>query len=124
MAIRKGGGLVVDERTDSSRGANDDVIVTDIRRGREKITRINNIYDQRVAQSGERLARKLYWQRVIRQGRTVLMEDLNAHSSWWDLRWRVQQNATFWEEVIDENGLEVGNNGQPTHYWTREDHEG
>jgi hypothetical protein len=35
----------------------------------------------------------------------------------------VQRNATFWEEVIDENGLEVGNDGQPIHHWTREDHE-
>jgi len=26
--------------------------------------------------------------------------------------------------VIDENELEVGNDGRPTHYWTREDHKG
>jgi hypothetical protein len=26
--------------------------------------------------------------------------------------------------VIDENGLEIGNDGRSTHYWTREDHEG
>ena len=25
--------------------------------------------------------------------------------------------------MIDENGLEVGNDGQPTQHWTREDHE-
>jgi len=31
-AIQKGSGLVVDERTDLSRGANDDVIATDVRR--------------------------------------------------------------------------------------------
>ena len=36
----------------------------------------------------------------------------------------MEQNASFWAEVIDENGLEVMNDGQPTHYWTREDHEG
>jgi hypothetical protein len=36
----------------------------------------------------------------------------------------VEWNAAFLPEVIDENGLEVGNDGQPTHYWTREDHEG
>jgi len=44
---------VVDERTVSSRGANDDVIVTDVRRRGENITRIVNIYDQRETQSGE-----------------------------------------------------------------------
>jgi hypothetical protein len=31
----------------------------------------------------------------------------------------VQPDAAFWEEVTDENGLEVGNDAQPTHYWTR-----
>jgi len=36
----------------------------------------------------------------------------------------VQQNAAFYEDVIDKNGLEVGNDGQPTHYWTGEDREG
>jgi hypothetical protein len=36
----------------------------------------------------------------------------------------VQQNATFGEDVIDKNGLEIGNDGRATHHWTREDHEG
>jgi len=26
--------------------------------------------------------------------------------------------------VIDENGLKIGNDGRPTHHWTREDEEG
>jgi hypothetical protein len=26
--------------------------------------------------------------------------------------------------VIDENGLQIGNDGRSTHYWTREEHEG
>jgi hypothetical protein len=56
MAIQKRSRLVVDERTDSSRGANDDVIVTDVRRRGEKTTRIVHISDHRDAQSGERLA--------------------------------------------------------------------
>ena len=124
MAIQKGSGLVVDEWTDLSRGANDDVIVTDIRRRGEKITRIVNIYDQRDTQSGERQARKLNWQRVLLQGATVLTGDINAHRSRWDPRCDVQRNAAFWEDAIDENGMEVGNDGQPTHYWTREDHQG
>jgi hypothetical protein len=58
-AIRKGSGLVVDEWTDLSRGANDDVIATDVRRRGEKITRIVNIYNEKDARSGERPARKL-----------------------------------------------------------------
>jgi len=36
----------------------------------------------------------------------------------------VQQDAVFWEDLIDENGLEIGNDGEGTHHWTREGHEG
>jgi hypothetical protein len=36
----------------------------------------------------------------------------------------VQQDAAFWEDVIDGNGLEIGNDRRPTHHWTREDQEG
>jgi hypothetical protein len=42
-AIQGGSGLVVDERTDLSRGAHNDVIATDIRRTGETITRIVNV---------------------------------------------------------------------------------
>jgi len=34
------------------------------------------------------------------------------------------QSATFWEGVIDEKRLEVGNDGRPTDHWTRVDQEG
>jgi len=115
---------VVHEWTDLSRGANDDVIATDVRRRREMITRIINIYAQQDTQSGERPPRKLNWQRVIRQGGTVLAGDFNAHSSRWDPRCQVLRNVTFWEDVIDENGLEIGNDGRATHHWTRECLEG
>jgi hypothetical protein len=115
---------VVDERTDLSRGANEDVIATDGRRRGERTTRIVNVYDQKNTHSGERPARKLNWQRVIRQGGTVLAGDFNAHSKRWDPRCQVQRDAAFWEDVIDENGLEIGNDGRPTHHWTREDQEG
>lgn len=52
-AVHKGSGLATDEQTDLSRGANDDVIVTDVNRRGEKMMRIINIYDQRDAQTGE-----------------------------------------------------------------------
>ena len=55
-AIWKGSGLMVDERTDLCRGANSDVIVTDIRRRGEKIMGIVNVYDEKDTQSGERHA--------------------------------------------------------------------
>jgi len=122
-AIRRGSGLVVDERTDLTRGANEDVIATDVRRRGERITRIVNVYDQKNTHSGERPARKLNWQRVIQLGSTVLAGDFNAHSIRWDPRCQVQRDAVFWEDVIEENGLEIGNDGEATHHWTREGHE-
>jgi hypothetical protein len=64
-AVRKGSGLATDGRTELSRGAYDDVMVTDIRRRGEKMTRIINGYDQRDVQTGERRARKLNWHRAI-----------------------------------------------------------
>jgi hypothetical protein len=36
----------------------------------------------------------------------------------------VQRDAAFWEGVIDKNGLEIGNDGRPTHRWAREDEDG
>jgi hypothetical protein len=104
-AIQKGSGLVVDERTDLSRGAHDDVIVTDGRKGGEMITKFVNIYAQWHTQSGARQAQNVNWQSVIRQGRTVLEGGFNAHRSRWDPRCRAQRNTAFWEWVIDENGL-------------------
>jgi len=115
---------VVDERRDLSRGANDDIIVTDVRKRGEKIMRIVNVYNQRDTQSGERQAQEVNWQSVIRQDGTVSAGDFNAHSSRWDPRCRAQRNAASWEVVIDEYGLEIGNDGRSTNYWTGEDHEG
>ena len=43
-AIWRGSRLVVDERSDSSRGANNDVIATDVRRRGKMIMRIVNVY--------------------------------------------------------------------------------
>jgi hypothetical protein len=117
---------VVDERTDLNRGANDDVIATDVRKRGEQVTRMVNIFDRKDARSGEReiLVRKLHWQRVIRHGGTVLAGDFNGHSQRWDPRCQVQQDAVFWDELSDKNGLEIGNDGRPTRHWTREDQEG
>ena len=78
---------MVDEWTDRSRGAIDNVIGTDVRRQGEKIMRIVTVYDQRDAQLGEQPAQKLNWQRVIWQGGTVLAGDFCAHSRRWDPRW-------------------------------------
>ena len=36
----------------------------------------------------------------------------------------MQRDAALSEDVIDENGLEIGNNGEATRHWTREGHEG
>jgi hypothetical protein len=33
-------------------------------------------------------------------------------------------DAAFWDDVIDKNGLVIGNDGRPTNHWTRGDQEG
>jgi len=76
-AIHNGSGLVVEEGSDTSSRANEDVIVTDVRRRGEYKTRIINIHDQMVMHSGERLTLELSRSRVSRHGGTVLGEDSN-----------------------------------------------
>jgi len=62
--VHKESDLATDKRPDLSRGANDDVMLSDIKRRREMLTRIINVYDQRDIQTGERRARKLNWHRA------------------------------------------------------------
>jgi hypothetical protein len=77
----KGYRLETDQRKDLNRGANDNVKVTDVQRRGEKMTRINNVYNQRDFQTGERRVRKLNWHRAIQQGGgTIIAGDINAHS--------------------------------------------
>jgi len=88
------------------------------------MTRIGNVYDRRDVQTGERQARKLNWQRAIRQGGgTMIGADINAHSRMWDPRCGEQRDVTFWENIIDEYGLEIGNDDRPTHHWARNSEE-
>jgi len=61
-AVCKRSGLGTDEPTDLSSGANDDVMVTDVKRSGEQMMRNIHLYDQRDVQTGERRARKLNWQ--------------------------------------------------------------
>jgi hypothetical protein len=74
MAVCKGKGHTMNKHTDFSRNATDDVIILDIERSGATITRIITIYDQSARETGERPARRLAWQRVIRElgGVTVL----------------------------------------------------
>jgi len=80
--VRNGSGLATDERTDLSRGTNDDVIVTDVKRRGEKTTMVINIYDQREVHTRERQVRKINWSRIIQQGGggAILAGNFNAHS--------------------------------------------
>jgi len=123
-AMHKGRGLALNKRTYLSKGGDDDGIVTDVRRRGERVTRIVNIYAQKDTQSSERPARKLRWQRIIRQGHTVLAGDINAHSKCWDPRCTEPRYAVIWEDIIDGNGLEFGNDDRATHFWTRGDLQG
>jgi len=49
---------------------------------------------------------------------------MNAHSRRWDPTCREQCDAMFWEEIIDEYTLEIGNDDRPTHPWAKSSEEG
>ena len=118
--MRKGSGLATDKRTDQSRGPNAAVMVTDVKQRGETMTRIINVYNQRDVQTGEGRARKLNWHRAIQQGGgTIITGDMTAHSQRWDPRCREYRDATCCEEMIDEDGLEIGNDDRYTHDWAR-----
>jgi len=106
-----GSGLTTNEQTDFSKNAVSDVNVVDIERRGDKMTRIVNTYDQRDGEISWRPARRLDWQRIIRQGGggTVLAGDVNAHSQHWDPRCTGRRDCTYWEEIIDEHGLVIAN---------------
>jgi hypothetical protein len=125
MVVREGSRLGTHHRTDLSRGAYNDVMVTDLTRRGEKMTRIINVYDQRDVQTGERRGRKLNWHRAIpHEGGTIIAGDMNAHSRRWDPKSRQQRDATCWQEIIDEYGLQIGNDDCPTHHWVRNGDQG
>jgi len=65
--ISEGSCLVDQDESDLLKVANNDVIVTHVRRRGEKTTRMVNVWHQTDALSGERErpAQKLNWQRVI-----------------------------------------------------------
>jgi len=50
--------------------------------------------------------------------------DMNAHSRRWDPKCREQRDATLWDEIIDEYGLEIRNDDHPTHHCARSGEEG
>jgi hypothetical protein len=122
-ARRRGSGLVVDQRMYVNRGVNEDVIATDVRRRGERITMIVNVNDQKNRHSGDRPAWQLNGQTVIRLGSTVLTGDTDTQRIWCDPRCQVQQDAASYKDVIDENALQTGIDGDATHHRTREGHE-
>ena len=122
-AVCKVSGFENNERTDLTRIMLCDVIVVDIKRRAGKMTRIVSIFDWREGELGERPARRLDWQRIIRQrgGGTVLAGDFNTHSQRRDPRCTERRDATYWEGIIDNHGLVIWNDDRPTQYWTRHD---
>lgn len=80
-AVRKGSDLATAQQTNLSRGASDDVIVTDVPRRGEKIMRIIYIYDHRDVQIRDRHVTKVFWDIFIQQGGgTKLFGNWNALS--------------------------------------------
>lgn len=67
MAVDNTCSLTTNKRTELSEIAGDDIIVVDIKMRGEKMIRIINIYDHRARETGERPARELIWQKMIRK---------------------------------------------------------
>jgi hypothetical protein len=63
-------------------------------------------------------------QKFIRQCSAVLAGDFKVHGIRWDPRCQLQRDAAIWEDVIDENRLEIANDGEATHHWTGQGHVG
>jgi len=122
-AVRMGSGIATNKRTDLNKNRLGDLIVVDIKTRGEKMAMTLNIYDLGEGETGEIPLRRLNWQRIIRQGgcSTVLAGDFNDHSQRWDPRCTERRDATYWEEIIHEHGLVIGNDNRPTHYWMRHD---
>jgi hypothetical protein len=50
---------------------------------------------------------------------------MNAHSPRWDTSCREKRDVTFWEQIIDEHRLEIGNDDdRPTQHWARNGEKG
>jgi len=107
MAVHEERSLAVDNWTDLSKDANDVVIVTDVRKRGENVTRIINVHDEHETHSRERPARKLWWQWIIGQGGTVLRGDFNPHRWGWDPTCIEQWDSVFWQDVTDETKPEI-----------------
>ena len=125
-AVRNRCGLTTNERTALSPIRGDDVIVVDIIRKGEKMIWVVIMYDQRTRETGDRPERRLNWQKIIKQGGggTVLTGDFYAYSQRWDPRCTERIEAVYWEGIIDEHGLVIGNQDRPTHHWMRNQSEG
>jgi hypothetical protein len=66
MASTKGSSHTKNEPTDFSQNDDADQLIVNINRSREQMIRIVNIYELKTGETGERAARRLDWQIVIR----------------------------------------------------------
>lgn len=123
MAVRKESSFATNKGTNLSKNVLRNAILVGIERSEDTTTWIVNIYEQREGETGERPARRLNCQRIIRQGGgvIVLAGYFHTHSQSWDQRCTEWRHATYWEEIIDKHRLVIGNDDWPTHYWTRQD---
>jgi hypothetical protein len=64
-AVHKGSGLTMNDPTKLTMNVDDDVIVVNIKRKGENAIRIVNLDDQIPKETGDRSARRIYWQNMI-----------------------------------------------------------
>jgi hypothetical protein len=85
-AVSKGCSYASIKHTNWNMNSGNHALIADIKSRGEKMIWIINIHDQRARETGERPARRLDWQKTIRQGGggTVLAGDSNARSLLWE----------------------------------------
>jgi hypothetical protein len=123
--VRKWSGLATDKLMDLSNCVKDNGILADVIRREGMMKSKMNIHDQRDVEKRERQARHTICYKISRRrGGTILPSNLNAHSCKWDWRCKAQCEQTIWEQILDEYRLDIVNDNQPTHHYTRTGAEG
>jgi hypothetical protein len=87
------------------------------RRGQKgRLVRIANVYSSKVFRGGPgRPAHLANWADILRED-TILAGDFNAHSPRWNPHESQRRNHHFLEELIDDFGLIVHNDGTATRH--------
>lgn len=114
-AIRNGVNFKYEVREDLAEEGAGDLVIVDL--FLPERLRIVNVYNQRVFKDGrqtnDKPAEKARWEDILKD-RCVLAGDFNAHSPRWGSAF--SRDHRFWEDLMDDFGLEYVGDGKPTRF--------